>query len=146
LEAGLLLAEVLDGGLMRSYEQIMTDARGDSPFSNHTMWEIWADRWCYECANDSEELVDQGKGCPLIMAALMGKTPREWTAATEEDDMLGNYECSEFRRRPEPGDDPPPEPPPPPPCDGQVDMFEVFADQIVEHVESLVPILSKESR
>jgi len=47
--------------------------------------------------------------------------------------------CTEFeRRRGDDGDEAPaPEPEPPPVCEGQVDMFEVFADQIVEHVEQL---------
>jgi hypothetical protein len=116
---------------VRTYEQIMADAADRVPFSNSSMWEIWAGRWCYECVNGSDELVDQGRGCPLIMAALMGKTPREWTAATERDHVYGDYQCSEFEQRHD-GDGAPPEPVPV--ADGQVDLFEVFAEQIVEQV------------
>lgn len=111
---------------MRTYDEIAADATPGLPFSNGTSGEMWMDRWCYRCCNDSPEMVDRGEGCPLILVALMGSKPTEWTDAGIQD-----YVCSEFHRRPEPGDDPEPEPEPEPPpvIDGQVDMFEVFVDQ-----------------
>jgi hypothetical protein len=138
---------------MRTNEQIMADAADDHPFSNHSEYDMWAGSGtgCYDCLNDDEPTE---KYCPILSAALLGKWPREWTRAAhrwEIGDKSGSYEvvdeCTEFeRRRDDGGDDPEPEPEPPPVVEGQVDMFEVFADQIAEHVESLVPILSKESR
>lgn len=65
-------------------------------FSNGTEWEIWSYNWCHNCTKDSEELVDQGKGCPHILTALIGEKPKEWT----EVDM-GWYECSDFEEREE---------------------------------------------
>lgn len=117
--------------MMPTYEQAMLTARDGTPFSNHTMWEIWADQWCYRCTKDSEELVDQGKGCPLIMVALMRKTPAQWTTATEKDEVYGNYHCSEFEERRDYYDDPTPDPPPPPvvECDGQLDLVDAYLPQ-----------------
>jgi hypothetical protein len=124
---------------MRTYDQAMADALDETPFSNHTMWEIWADRWCYECVNDSPELVDQGKGCPLIMVALMRKTPREWTAATEQDRIYGSYHCSEFEQRNDGGGDGESGPQPRPPAfeemPGQTTIFEALTDATVEQFQ-----------
>jgi hypothetical protein len=109
---------------MRTYDQISADAAPRSPFSNGTSGEMWMENWCYRCANDSPEMVGRGEGCPLILVAIMGGTPAEWTETGSQD-----YVCSGFRPRPEPGDEPEPEPEPPV-IDGQIDMFEVFAEQI----------------
>lgn len=132
---------------MRTSEQISADAAAERPFSNHTEWEIWADagRGCYDCANDDP---DRNKYCPILTAALPKGWPAEWTRRThtwQAGDASGTYdvvdECTEFEERthwPGDGDDPdngpPPPPAPPAVIDGQVDMFEVFTDQIVEQV------------
>jgi hypothetical protein len=126
---------------MRTDEQIMADAADKSPFSNMTEYEIWADsgRGCFDCTRDNPnaELF-----CPILSVALLSKWPTEWTRATrhwEAGGKSGSYEvvgeCTEFERRPDgDGDDPDPEPEPEPVIEGQVDMFEVFADQIVEQI------------
>lgn len=98
---------------MRSYAEIMAGARDQSPFSNHTEWEIWSARWCERCANDTPEKVDRGEGCPLILAALMRKTPAEWL---DDDEHTHTYRCIEFRHQ---GDGPDPEPQPIPDPPGQ---------------------------
>lgn len=132
---------------MRTDEQINADAADERPFSNHTEYEIWAGggSGCYDCANDDPEAE---RYCPILSAALLSKWPREWTRVThrwEVGGKSGSYEvvgeCSEFVQRPEwpgdddPDDDPDPVPDPPPVIEGQVDMFEVFTDQIVEQIE-----------
>jgi hypothetical protein len=128
---------------MRTDEQIMADAADERPFSNHSEYDYWADsgKGCYDCVNDDAETE---KYCPILSAALLGKWPREWTRATHQwqiGDKSGSYEvvdtCTEFERRPDDGDGPPPDPEPVPVADGQVDMFEVFADQIVDQVAEL---------
>lgn len=127
---------------MRTYEEALAAAKDEPAFSNGTEGECWMDNWCYECANDSPEMVDRGEGCPLIMVALMQRTPAEWIEqpwgqikgrpeGETAPSLSDRYHCTEFRKRPEPGEEPA-EPPPAPVIEGQVDMFEVFADQVVE--------------
>lgn len=116
---------------MRTYEQILADATVQPPFSNGTSGEIWMDRWCYRCLNDSPELVDRGEGCPLILAALTGHTPVEW-----RETGLQDYECLDFEERREyPGSVSDPEPMPPVAdveFPGQRTIFEVFTEQVAE--------------
>lgn len=97
---------------MRPYEEIEAGARPQRPFSNHTEWEIWSARWCERCANDTPAKVDRDEGCPLILVALMGKTPAEWL---EQDVHV--YQCIEFRDR-DNGPGPEPQPIPDPPGQG----------------------------
>lgn len=109
---------------MREYEQIMADADDRPAFSNGTMGHLWMGQWCANCRHDSEELVDAGEGCPLIMISLMGKTPAEWTTPTPHGRNLGNYTCTEYE--PEEDDDEPP-PPDVEPIPGQFDLFDPWA-------------------
>lgn len=89
---------------MRTQAEIDAAATDRVPFSNGTAGEIWMSRWCEECANDSPELVDKGEGCPLLLVALLGKTPKEWPV----NPTGGDYTCDEFVQAPEwPGDDEP---------------------------------------
>lgn len=120
---------------MRTYPEAMATSRDEPAFSNSSMWELWAPRWCYRCTKDSPEMVDRGAGCPLIMVALMGRTPVEWTAATERDRIFGNYQCSEFEERPADDEEPQPEPGPGPFVEEmpeQTDIFTFFAEEVVD--------------
>jgi hypothetical protein len=111
---------------MRDYDAILADATDRSPFSNGTSGELWMGKWCYRCKRDAAFLAgDSDQGCPLLLVALMQKTPKEWT-----ETGLQNYHCSEFK--PLDGGGGEPEPEPIPVCDGQVDMFGVFAEQIAD--------------
>jgi len=129
---------------MRTPDEIAADAEARSPFSNHTEYEMWAGhgRGCYDCANDDDATE---KYCPILGAALLGGWPKEWTRRTVQWEIggkSGSYEvvdeCTDFDRRPDDdgpddGDDQPePDPGPPPVLEGQIDMFEVFADRIAE--------------
>ena len=131
---------------MRSYDEISADAQDGSPFSNGTMGYGWMGRWCYQCKVDGPFQRDEAdEGCPIILVALMGKTPKEWT-----DQGLQDYHCSEFvpdddDGDDDDGDDDDPDSPPPPsgpavPIEGQIDMFEVFAEQITEQAREVVPV------
>lgn len=117
---------------MRTYEQILADATDRPPFSNGTAGYAWMDNWCHRpCKKDRNE------DCPLIMAALMQKTPKEWT---EVPGRIQDYVCSEFEPDDE-GDgeaEPQPYPQPVGEIDGQVDLFAVFADQIADRQQQLV--------
>lgn len=117
---------------MRSYEEIAADAEDRVPFSNGTEYEIWADEWCYRCVKDKDD------SCPILSVAFLGNWPKEWTRRRVEWEIngkSGSYmkvdRCTEFEERRDDGDGPEPEPDPPPVIAGQVDMFEVFADQAV---------------
>jgi len=83
------------------------------------------DNWCDRCVHDSEELVDKGQGCPLILVALVGRTPAEWFEQPWQQvpgrpeghtaPVLGDtYHCVEFRDEDSgPGPEPQPIPDPP---------------------------------
>lgn len=76
---------------MRTYEEADAAARPGSPFSTSTEGEMWMERNCQRCANDTPAQVDRGEGCPLVLIALLGKTPAEWTRTG-----LSSYRCAEF--------------------------------------------------
>lgn len=119
---------------------VPAEARKGSAFSNHTQFEIWsANRGCGTCTKDDDVTE---KWCPILSSALIGGIPPQWTCATEEDWVHGNYTCSDYEeRRDDDGadDDPEPEPEPPPVIDGQIDMFEVFADHIADEASTHRP-------
>lgn len=128
---------------MRSDDEIMADAADERPFSNYSEFEHWADagRGCYDCLH-----YDTPTGCPIEGTALLGKWPKEWTRRVFKPHVDSSGievvdECTEFEERRDDGNsEPEPEPEPPPVAEGQVDMFEVWADEIVEHVGGLVAV------
>jgi hypothetical protein len=126
---------------MRTEAEIIASARPGRAFSNMTQFEIWAsNRGCWDdCAHEDAETE---KWCPISGVALLHDlTPAEWPPEQVVTER-GSYEvigdCTEYERRPDNDDgDPEPEPQPEPEMPGQVDMFSVFTDQIIERVESL---------
>lgn len=132
---------------MRDYDAIYKAAKEGSPFSNSTQGEIWMNQWCYRCKVDAPYQRDESDtGCPLLVVALVGMTPAEWTTRTNDDAIHANYHCSEFVPDDDDegggGDSPrAPRPKPVAVMDGQVDMFEVFADGIADKAAGLVMVL-----
>lgn len=135
---------------MRSYDEIAADAADERPFSNGTEFEIWADspKGCWNCVNDDDETE---KYCPILSVAITrGVWPKEWTRekrrwqiGDKTGEIEGVGECTEFEERRDYGGgdpDPEPTPPPAPEIDGQMDMFEVFAEQITEHIGEQVTV------
>lgn len=122
---------------MRTYEEAMAAARPRRPFANGTEGYGWMDNWCDRCVHDkgTRDGTDE-RGCPLVMVALMEKTPVEWIDGPRDEQgrysIADQYHCTEFRDEDEGGDDDAPPGPPAPEIEGQVDMFSVFADQITE--------------
>ncbi|MFI6496856.1 hypothetical protein [Nonomuraea typhae] len=97
-----------------TYEEAYARAREGSPFSNGFEGECWMDSNCYRCVNDAAtRRGDWDNGCPLILVALLGKTPAEWL--TKNRSSLGDqYTCLYFRDEDDPGpDEPTPIPDPP---------------------------------
>lgn len=96
--------------MLPTYDQAWAAARERSPFSNGTEGECWMANNCYRCVND-----DPDNGCELLLVALLGRTPAEWTE--DKPGSLGEqYRCMYFRNK-EDGDggDPEPQPIPDPP-------------------------------
>lgn len=121
---------------MRSWRDIVADAKPGRAFSNHTHWEVWADgpRGCYSCVKDGMGVGEEQPQCPIYgVAVCEGVTPAEWT-----EHGLGDYTCAEYEERPDddggPDDVPAPDPDPGPPAviEGQLDIFDVYATQIIE--------------
>lgn len=108
---------------MRTYDEIDATATDSPPFANGTEFYAWADNWCYApCHNPVEvawQRYEEGKrktapkdfpgGCPLLMMALIGKTPTEWIDTWDGQGPypLGDrFHCIEFRGPDGGGDDP----------------------------------------
>jgi hypothetical protein len=73
---------------MPSYDDALDRAADRPAFSNGTEADAWMERWCLRpCRHELD--------CPLLLTAMMGKTPAEWQ---EQDRMsLGNqYCCTKF--------------------------------------------------
>lgn len=84
-------------------------------FSNSSMWEHWAARWCDRCMRDAPFRNGiSATGCPLILTALSGVViPNEWWTPGPEEETLGDYRCIEFKGPGERGGEPRPKPEPP---------------------------------
>lgn len=99
----------------RPLAEIMADARDRSPFSNGTEGYGWMAANCGRCVHDKP--ARQGheeKGCPLILVAMMHKTPVEFLDGPRDEHgrygIADQYHCIEFRD--EDDDDGPYEPQP----------------------------------
>lgn len=108
---------------MRSYDEIYDGSRDEPAFSNSGDGDEWMSRWCERCTNDSPEMVDRGDGCPLILIAVVGRTPAEWFG--QPNGSADRYHCVEFRDRDDPGEGGP-QPVPTPPGQGTLLPREPF--------------------
>lgn len=67
---------------MRTEAEISADAADGTPFSNSTMFEVWAANNCGRSSgcvhDDAWGSGPEGAACPLITVALIGKWPTEW--------------------------------------------------------------------
>lgn len=103
------------------YDVLFEQAREGAPFSNSSQGMRWMGSWCDRCVHDRPARQGrEGEGCPLILVALMHRTPAQWITLTEEDAVHGSYQCTEFR-----DDDGGPGPEPQPVADppGQSALF-----------------------
>lgn len=94
---------------MRTEEEITADAKPETPFSNHTSYEVWQAGTCYYgngCVHDSMSDPAYKPGqperfCPLITVALSEKTPKEWLG--EDGELTGG--CTAYEEAPDTVDD-----------------------------------------
>lgn len=104
---------------MRTYAEAWDHAEDRAAFSNGTEWECWSENWCHQCRNDSLGTGNEGDDCPLILVALMQRTPSEWLR--QEKDRLGDrFHCIEYRPLDDGGGGPKP---PPKPIPGQGELI-----------------------
>lgn len=108
---------------MRTYKEAFAAARDERAFSNGTEGYGWMGAWCERCLHDVD--ADETGGCPLVMVALMQRTPSEWLDGPRDEhgrySIQDQYHCVEFRDRDDPG--PGYEPPPDPPLPGQTALL-----------------------
>ena len=76
-----------------SFDAAMEQAADRPPFSNGFEGDAWMERWCYQCVHEANP--DETGACPILTAAMVGKTPAAWTPVDPRS--LGNqYSCTEF--------------------------------------------------
>lgn len=96
------------------YDRLYEEARDETPFSNSDQGCDWMARNCGHCIHDKSARQDTGGGCPLVLVALMGRTPAQWLCETEQQAIFADYRCIEFRDENNgPGPEPQPIPDPP---------------------------------
>lgn len=72
---------------MRTPAQISADADERAPFANGFEWDHWSNVWCDRCSHYDD--------CPIILVALHGRTPAEWTNR-QDNSLIDRYQCTEF--------------------------------------------------
>jgi hypothetical protein len=130
---------------MRTYEEAFAAARDEPAFSNGTEGYGWMENWCWNgCLHEAEfTRTGEGTGCPLVLVALMQRTPSEWLDGPRDEQgrysIADQYHCVEFRDEDNPG--PGYGTPPDPPLPGQELLFDVaphtrmYADMVIRPVE-----------
>ncbi len=104
--------------LRLTQDEVTATAESDHrPFSNHSEFDYWAGKTCYECVHDNIGAGPEPEVfCPILSAAMLGNWPSQWTRTSE-----GRVDtCTDFEQRTE--DNWPPPPPPPPEVDGQTTL------------------------
>lgn len=71
------------------YDDAAARASARAPFANGFEWDHWSDGNCYRCVHEET--------CPLILVAMLGKTPAEWEPG--KPGHLGEqYRCACFQQ------------------------------------------------
>lgn len=110
---------------MDDYDTCFGRAKDEPAFSNGTEGYGWMDAWCNRCWHDKPARQgDDGNGCPLILVAMMRRTPAEWIPGDPMKpsgfSIPDQFTCVMFRHEDD-GGDPEPKPIPDPP--GQLTLF-----------------------
>ena len=99
------------------FDEIMKRSRDGSPFSNGTEGYGWEAAWCNRCTRDAPFRNGISRnGCPILLAANLGRTPAEWLDGPRDEhgaySIEGQYTCVEFRAPGGGGGEPRPRPEP----------------------------------
>ena len=125
---------------MDGYDDCYERAQDKPAFSNGDEGYGWFEANCETCIHDKPARQgDDGNGCPLILVALMQRTPAEWLPG-DHGSIPRRYTCVMFRHEDE-GGDPEPKPIPDPP--GQLTLFPRDG---LEGVRMLKPLPSDAAR
>lgn len=126
---------------MRTYEEAMEASRDRAAFANGTEGEMWMANWCERCKHDTPAKQAKG-GCPLVMVAMMQRTPSEWLDGPRDEhgrfSRYDQYHCVEFRDINDKGGDGPSRGPRPMPGQGELlppepyEGVRMFADVVAE--------------
>jgi hypothetical protein len=99
-------------------DTLWEQSRDQPPFSNSDGY-AWFEANCTTCIWEKPARQgDEGNGCPLVLLALVGRTPAQWIAGNP-DDISSKYTCIEYRHEDD-GPDPEPKPIPTPPGQGEL--------------------------
>lgn len=104
---------------MDTVDNLYDAARQEPPFSNSTEGYGWMGENCGTCIHDKDQRSKEitGPGCPLVMVALMGRTPVQWLDGPRDSSGLHSigtqYTCVEYRHEDDGPTDPTPIPDPP---------------------------------
>lgn len=105
---------------MDDYDTLYERAKDEPAFSNGTEGYGWMEHWCDRCFYDKPARDGDGtEGCPLVLVALMQRTPAEWLPG-DHGSIADRYTCVMYRHEDD-GGDPEPKPIPTPP--GQLELF-----------------------
>lgn len=122
---------------MDDFDTAYAKARDERAFSNGTDREIWQYNNCETRAHDRETREPNpplGAGCPLVVVALLGRTPREWIPG--EDKYCGDrFACVMYRHEDDDDPDAQPEPLPDPPG-----MEALFPRELAEPGRVFIPL------
>ncbi len=127
-------------------DEVWNRSRDRMPFSNSTEGEAWQANWCDRCLRDAPFRNGlTNSGCPLLLVAMMGRTPAEWLDQTAADELprLGDqYHCIEFRP-PGGGSGEPKPKPEPPSMDGLFPRPERRVRMFVQPQEQLAEVANR---
>lgn len=126
-----------------SVDALYDEAHPRRPFANGTEGYGWLDANCSNCIHDKPARTGEDtRGCPLILVALMGRTPAQWLDGPRDEHGLygiaDQYRCIEYRHE----DDGPAEPQPIPDPPGQLTLV---PREDWEGVRMLTPLPEREA-
>lgn len=135
------------------FEDALARSRPEPAFSNGEEGHAWESNWCGRCMRDAPFRSGIAPtGCPLLLIALMDRTPAEWfeqpwgqikgRSVGETAPSLGDtYHCSEFRAPGSGGGAPKPRPEPR--QDGLFPRPERHARMLVQPAQEVEPVPSR---
>jgi hypothetical protein len=99
-------------------------SRERRPFANGTEGYGWMAANCDTCIHDKPARQgDEGNGCPLVLLALVGRTPAQWLDGPRDENgryaIATQYTCIEYRNENN-GPGPEPKAMPTPPGQGEL--------------------------